>query len=58
MFFYACKPLSLNLAADDSVYDGEAEKPRWIDINTLKAGDFNNDGAAIMQFLRTCDEQG
>jgi len=48
MFFYTCKPLSLDLAADDMVDDGEAEKPRWIDINTLKAGDL------ITTVLRSC----
>jgi 8-oxo-dGTP pyrophosphatase MutT (NUDIX family) len=55
MFFYSCRPLTLDLVADDMVDDGEAVMPRWVDIGTLKAEDFNNDGVAIMQFLRTCD---
>jgi 8-oxo-dGTP pyrophosphatase MutT (NUDIX family) len=53
LFFYTCKPLTLDLAADDMVHDEEAVMPRWVDIRTLTAEDFNNDGAAIMQVLRT-----
>ncbi len=53
LFFYTCKPLTLDLATDDMVDDEEAVMPRWVDIHTLTAEDFNNDGAAIMQFLRT-----
>ena len=39
-FFYVCKPKTIDLIEDDKVEDLEAEKPRWITINSLKEKDF------------------
>ncbi len=39
-FFYICKPLTTNLLDDDQVDDGEAEKPRWVNLDKLKKEDF------------------
>lgn len=51
MFFYVCKPITTELIPDDQVNDGEAAMPRWVDICTLVAGDFYNDGGIIMNIL-------
>lgn len=51
MFFFQCTPLSLELVTDDKVDDQEAEKPRWIKIDTLHPSDLFNDGEAILTFL-------
>jgi 8-oxo-dGTP pyrophosphatase MutT (NUDIX family) len=38
-FFFICTPLTTNLIADDKVDDIESNKPRWIDLATLKPED-------------------
>lgn len=53
-FFYVCKPLGTELVADNKVEDVESEKPRWIDIKTLKKADFHYFGGEIFQlYLKT-----
>lgn len=37
--------------------DSEAEKPRWMEINTLTAQEFYNDGEMIMDVLTSKDQQ-
>jgi len=39
-FFYFCKPKTTNLIEDEKVEDLEAEKPRWVKIDSLKKNDF------------------
>lgn len=40
LFFYRCTPLTTALVPDEGVIDLEAEKPRWVPINTLNPDDF------------------
>jgi 8-oxo-dGTP diphosphatase len=51
LFFYVCKPVTTDLISDDQVEDIEAEMPRWVEICTLKAEYFYNDGETIMSIL-------
>lgn len=53
MFFYLCKPLTLRLATDDQIDDGEAERPRWVPIDQLRAEDIQSHGAIVMEALRS-----
>jgi 8-oxo-dGTP diphosphatase len=55
MFFYSCRPVTMDLIPDDQVNDGEVETPRWIDIQALQAGDFYNDGEKIVRILSVKD---
>ncbi len=50
-FFYACKPLSFDMAADGDVEDGENEKPRWYDIEELTPDNFLFSGELIVNYL-------
>ena len=50
-FFYICTVESTELAADDKVDDGEAIKPRWIDIASLTPDNFQNHGTDIIERL-------
>ena len=51
LFYYICRPKTLDIADDDNVDDEEAEKPRWIDIEGLQAEDFQNHGEIILKLL-------
>ena len=53
MFFYLGKPLTLRLAADDQIDDGEAERPRWVSIDQLRSEDIQSHGDIIFQALRS-----
>lgn len=48
-FFYLCRPLTLELLKDEDVDDGEAEKPRWIDIKTVSDDELQM-GSAVKIF--------
>jgi L-amino acid N-acyltransferase YncA/8-oxo-dGTP pyrophosphatase MutT (NUDIX family) len=50
--FYLCRPKTLNLLADSQVDDGSAEKPRWVDVESLRAGQFQAHGATIVELCR------
>ncbi len=50
-FYYRCRPLTTAILEDDRVQDGSAEKPRWIDIDTLREDEFQADGAMILSLL-------
>lgn len=58
MFFYLCRPLTLQLAADDEIEDGEAEKPRWVPIDQLRAEDIHSHGEIILSALQKKDLPG
>ena len=51
LFFYACAPLTFDLLDDDQVEDGEAEKPRWVEIQSLQEGDFLFHGHLMLELL-------
>lgn len=40
-FFYLCEPKTFDLLADEDVDDEEAEKPRWIDMERVRANPDN-----------------
>ncbi len=52
LFYYRCAPLTLDLLADDEVEDEEASQPRWIDMTTLRADDFQNHGELLCALLQ------
>lgn len=51
LFFYICKPLTLEVCDDSQVDDGEVEEPRWIDIEQLRIEHFHNHGHLILDAL-------
>jgi 8-oxo-dGTP pyrophosphatase MutT (NUDIX family) len=56
MFFYLCRPLTFQLAADAEILDGEVEKPRWVPIEQLRLEDIQSHGEIIFAALqqKTC----
>lgn len=42
LFFYLCKPLSINLISDQDVNDLESKKPRWKNIIEIKKTDISD----------------
>jgi len=52
-FYYICKPKTSRLLGDDQVDDESAEKPRWVDIQSLQAQDFQIHGDIILDLCRT-----
>ncbi|MBN1219578.1 MAG: NUDIX domain-containing protein [Anaerolineae bacterium] len=52
LFYYICQPKTFKLADDSQVDDGEVEKPRWIDVNSLCAEDFQDHGELILDLIR------
>jgi 8-oxo-dGTP pyrophosphatase MutT (NUDIX family)/L-amino acid N-acyltransferase YncA len=51
--FYLCHPETLDLLPDAEVDDGSAEKPRWVDVQGLRAEQFQAHGATIVELCRT-----
>ena len=51
-FFYICQAKGFALLHDDKVDDESAEKPRWVDIRSLQAQDFQIHGEAILELCR------
>lgn len=49
MFFYTCKPKSLELSLND--LHNESIDPQWVEIESLKAEDFQSCGEEIMGYL-------
>lgn len=50
-FFYLCKPLTLELAVLDP-HELEAEAPQWVDIDSLRAVDFQAFGDVVVKTVR------
>jgi len=50
-FFYLCTPTTTDLIADDLVDDGEAEKPRWVELSSLRKEDFQTNAYNILQLI-------
>ena len=50
-FFYLCSPETTELIADELVDDGEAEKPRWVDLGSIKKEDFQKNGYGILDLI-------
>jgi nucleoside triphosphatase len=53
MFFYICRPKTLEVCKDDQVEDEAVEKPRWTEIDGLQTQDFHNHGQLILEALRS-----
>ncbi len=51
-FFFICQPKTFELIDDDLVEDEEAEKPRWVDMDSLRAEDFQSFAGEIFQRLQ------
>ncbi|HSD83403.1 MAG TPA: NUDIX domain-containing protein [Anaerolineae bacterium] len=58
MFFYLCRPLTLQLAAADQIDDDEVEKPRWVPIDQLRLEDIHSHGEIIFMALQKKDLPG
>jgi len=53
LFFYFCKPLTFDLLKDEDVVDEGDEKPRWVEIASLKENLFQSQGKILMELLQT-----
>ncbi|MBN60416.1 MAG: hypothetical protein CME20_03570 [Gemmatimonadetes bacterium] len=49
LFYYMCRPLTLDLANDDQIIDESAETPRWVQLANLKLHDFQSHGDEILE---------
>ena len=51
-FFYLCKPKTIELAADEEVdQKDETEKPRWIELKSIKKEEMQTGAEEIFQLL-------
>jgi 8-oxo-dGTP pyrophosphatase MutT (NUDIX family) len=55
-FFFVCRPNTLEMVDDDQVDDLEAEKPRWIALNDVRAENVQMCGEKILQLARELAE--
>jgi ADP-ribose pyrophosphatase YjhB (NUDIX family) len=51
MFFFVCRPLTMELIPGGQVDDFESETPRWVDAAGLGPKVFYNDGEAILKIV-------
>jgi 8-oxo-dGTP diphosphatase len=51
-FYYICRPKAFTLVDDAQVEDDAAEQPRWIEIASLHARDFQAHGDLILDLCR------
>jgi 8-oxo-dGTP pyrophosphatase MutT (NUDIX family) len=51
MFFYLCKPLTFELAAEDQIEDDEVNAPRWFPIDQLRPEHIQSHSEIIFQAL-------
>jgi ADP-ribose pyrophosphatase YjhB (NUDIX family) len=49
-FFFVCKPKKLKMVDDDQVDDPEAEKPRWVNLNSVRAENLQICGEKILEW--------
>lgn len=51
-FFYLCKAITTDLLADDKVdQEDESEKPRWVELKSIKKEDMQTGAEDIFQLL-------
>jgi len=51
-FFYLCRPITTELLADDEVdQEDESEKPRWINLKSIKKEEMQTGSEKIFQLL-------
>jgi len=58
MFFYLCKPLTFELAADDQIEDDEVDAPRWVSIDQLRPERIQSHSEIIFAALQQQDLPG
>ncbi|MBN2256857.1 MAG: NUDIX domain-containing protein [Anaerolineaceae bacterium] len=51
MFYYLCRPITIDLCRDEQVEDDAVEKPRWVEIEGLKEEQFHNHGRLILDAI-------
>jgi 8-oxo-dGTP pyrophosphatase MutT (NUDIX family) len=52
LFYYACKPKTLDVSSKHQVDDGEGY-PQWVSSESLKAQDFHNHGELLLGVLQS-----
>ncbi len=52
LLYFLCHPTTFELLDDDQVDDDAAEKPRWVEIDTLRPQDFQGHGQRIIEICR------
>ncbi len=52
MFFYLCRPATLELVRDELVDDGDSERPRWYDLDTLEIEQVLSPLREVVEHLR------
>jgi len=51
LFFYLCRPQTMEICDDNEVDDDSVEMPRWIKIDGLENQHFHNHGQLILEAL-------
>jgi 8-oxo-dGTP diphosphatase len=51
LFFYLCRPQTIEICDDNEVDDDSVEMPRWIKIDGLEKQHFHNHGQLILEAL-------
>ncbi len=51
LFFYRCSPNTFELCDNAHVEDGEASNPHWVNVESLRAEDFQGHGGMIPKLL-------
>ncbi len=52
LFFYVCRPQTLEIRPDHEINDDSVELPRWIKVDELENQHFHNHGHLILEALR------
>jgi 8-oxo-dGTP pyrophosphatase MutT (NUDIX family) len=55
LFFYLCRPLTFEMAADDQIEDDEVNAPRWLPIDQLRLEDIQSHGEIVLKALQKKD---
>lgn len=53
LFFYVCRPQTIELYQDHEINDDSVELPRWIKIEGLESQQFHNHGPLILEALHS-----
>jgi 8-oxo-dGTP pyrophosphatase MutT (NUDIX family) len=53
LFFYVCRPLTLDLLENEAIDDGEVESPQWVNAASIRADDLQSHGELILEILTT-----
>ena len=52
LFFYVCRPQTIEICQDHEINDDSVELPRWIRVDELENQHFHNHGQLILEALR------